>query len=119
MTSTDIQFLNVGPDDSKRRIAYLSARGAASKPPGFIWLQGLKSELVSTKATALAKWCGEHNHACTRFDYSGHGRSDGRFEDGATELRGIGNDDLVPRDGGRRDVDEHILVVGAMRYLLA
>ena len=82
MTSTDIQFINVGPDDSKRRIAYLSARGAASKPPGFIWLQGLKSEMVSTKATALAKWCGEHNHACTRFDYSGHGRSDGRFEDG-------------------------------------
>ena len=52
-----------------------------SGAPGFVWLQGLKSEMVSTKATALAAWCAEKGYACTRFDYSGHGRSDGKFEE--------------------------------------
>jgi pimeloyl-ACP methyl ester carboxylesterase len=65
-----------------RRIATLQARPTGATSPGFIWLQGLKSEMISTKATALAEWCAAEGHACTRFDYSGHGRSDGRFEDG-------------------------------------
>ena len=65
-----------------RRIATLSQPARTAGAPGFIWLQGLKSEMISTKATALANWCTEKGYACTRFDYSGHGRSDGRFEDG-------------------------------------
>jgi pimeloyl-ACP methyl ester carboxylesterase len=80
MTSTSPQFIEVGTGAAKRQIACLLAEGSNS--PGFIWLQGLKSEMVSTKATALAAWCVERNFPCTRFDYSGHGRSDGRFEDG-------------------------------------
>lgn len=74
----DLHFLNV----SGRRIATLSAPARDPSTPGFIWLCGLKSEMISTKATALAGWCAEQGHACTRFDYSGHGRSGGRFEDG-------------------------------------
>ena len=65
-----------------RRIATLSQPARTSSAAGFLWLPGLKSEMTSTKATALAGWCETQGHACTRLDYSGHGRSDGRFEDG-------------------------------------
>ena len=34
----------------------------------------------STKASALAEWAADTGRAVLRFDYSGHGRSDGRFE---------------------------------------
>jgi pimeloyl-ACP methyl ester carboxylesterase len=78
MSLTEPQFITV----AQRRIATLRAPARAGLNPGFIWLQGLKSEMTSTKATALAAWCAERGLACTRFDYSGHGRSDGRFEDG-------------------------------------
>lgn len=78
MTISDPTFITVGP----RRIATLNQAGTRVDAPGFMWLQGLKSEMISTKATALAGWCHDKGYACTRFDYSGHGRSDGRFEDG-------------------------------------
>lgn len=35
-----------------------------------------------SKATALAEWAHRTGHGLTRFDYSGHGRSDGKFIDG-------------------------------------
>jgi pimeloyl-ACP methyl ester carboxylesterase len=73
-------FVTVG--NPPRQIATLQAAARDGRQPGFIWLQGLKSEMISTKATALAEWCDAEGLACTRFDYSGHGRSGGRFEDG-------------------------------------
>lgn len=78
--SLEPAYISVGTP--VRRIATLQAKPQSATAPGFIWLQGLKSEMISTKATALAEWCATEGHACTRFDYSGHGRSDGRFEDG-------------------------------------
>jgi pimeloyl-ACP methyl ester carboxylesterase len=77
MSDVEPTVLAVG--DPPRRIALLPQAGRA---PGFVWLPGLKSDMVSTKATALAGWCAAQGYACTRFDYSGHGRSHGRFEDG-------------------------------------
>jgi pimeloyl-ACP methyl ester carboxylesterase len=38
--------------------------------------------MVSTKAAAVAQWAEAQGLACLRFDYSGHGQSEGRFEDG-------------------------------------
>ncbi|TAH37842.1 MAG: alpha/beta hydrolase [Alphaproteobacteria bacterium] len=35
-----------------------------------------------SKATALAEWAQKTGHGLTRFDYSGHGQSDGKFIDG-------------------------------------
>jgi alpha-beta hydrolase superfamily lysophospholipase len=75
------QFLSVGSD--QRRIAYLKEPAIAAGRTGLVWLCGLKSEMTSLKATALADWAREKGLACLRFDYSGHGRSEGRFEDGA------------------------------------
>jgi alpha-beta hydrolase superfamily lysophospholipase len=73
------QFLDVGLGAARRRIACLRRAGSA---PGVVWLQGFKSEMVSLKAAALARWAEEQGVALTRFDYSGHGQSGGRFEDG-------------------------------------
>ena len=81
------QFLEVaspGADAAAgRRIAYLVQSGAGH---GILWLPGFKSEMVSTKASALADWAAVSGRAMTRFDYSGHGQSadgaEGRFEDG-------------------------------------
>lgn len=76
--TTEPQFIVVGAGASSRQIATLVADGGN---PGVMWLPGLKSEMTSTKASALADWAAARRLACTRFDYSGHGRSGGRFED--------------------------------------
>jgi pimeloyl-ACP methyl ester carboxylesterase len=38
--------------------------------------------MESQKAGEVSRWTGEAGAGCLRFDYSGHGRSAGRFEDG-------------------------------------
>jgi len=50
--------------------------------PTVVFLPGYRSDMTGDKATALAEFCGELGHAMLRFDYSGHGSSGGRFEDG-------------------------------------
>lgn len=74
---TDI--ITVGTEPHRRAIAVIREPGQL---PGILWLQGFKSEMVSLKATALSEWTREHDIALTRFDYSGHGQSEGRFEEG-------------------------------------
>lgn len=61
------------------QIAFERVEGAA---PTFVWLGGFKSDMAGTKAQTLAEWAREHGQAFVRFDYSGHGVSGGRFEDG-------------------------------------
>ncbi len=71
----------------ERRLA-VSARPAApgEERPGIVWLGGFKSDLTSGKAVALDGWAEQNGRAMLRFDYSGHGASDGRFEDGTIGL---------------------------------
>jgi pimeloyl-ACP methyl ester carboxylesterase len=78
------QFLDIDASSSAaaRRIAYLAEPAAASSDPGFFWLAGYKSDMASTKAIEIAAFACERGFGCTRFDYSGHGLSSGRFEDG-------------------------------------
>ncbi len=38
--------------------------------------------MTGDKATAIAAFCAARSQACLRLDYSGHGASGGRFEDG-------------------------------------
>ena len=73
------EHIDVGADGARRRIAYLRQEG---KTPGVFWLQGFKSDMVSTKATILADWTASEGRSYTRFDYSGHGQSEGDFEAG-------------------------------------
>lgn len=60
------------------QLAYMRQPGAA---PTFVWLGGLKSDMAGTKAEALADWAAERGQGFVRFDYAGHGRSEGRFEE--------------------------------------
>ena len=81
MAETKSQFLRVA-GAPERRITYIADAGAPGKAPGVMWFSGLKSEMTSTKASVIAAWAAEHGLPCNRFDYSGHGQSHGRFEEG-------------------------------------
>src|SRR5258708_12979525 len=72
-------FIEVGQDAAARRIAVRARDGVA---PGLFWLGGFNSDMKGTKALALDEWAAEHNRACVRFDYSGHGESGGAFIEG-------------------------------------
>ena len=50
--------------------------------PGLVWLGGFASDMTGTKAQFLAERAQAQGRACLRFDYSGHGASEGRFIDG-------------------------------------
>ncbi|MBL8259417.1 MAG: alpha/beta hydrolase [Candidatus Competibacteraceae bacterium] len=47
-----------------------------------MFLGGFSSDMTGVKATALERWCRERGQAYLRFDYSGHGASEGEFADG-------------------------------------
>jgi pimeloyl-ACP methyl ester carboxylesterase len=72
-------FLEVGREAERRRIAVRARPGTA---PGLVWLGGFNSDMKGTKAVALDAFAAAHGRACVRFDYSGHGESEGRFVDG-------------------------------------
>jgi pimeloyl-ACP methyl ester carboxylesterase len=54
--------------------------------PGFLWLGGFKSDMTGTKATRLMDWAQADDRFFIRFDYSGHGASEARFEEGTLSL---------------------------------
>ena len=66
-------------DGPHGRIAYRRSEGAG---PGVVWLGGFRSDMAGTKAAFLHDWAAQQGRAFLRFDYSGHGESDGAFEDG-------------------------------------
>jgi pimeloyl-ACP methyl ester carboxylesterase len=82
MTGSEPQFIEVGTGDARRRIAYRRDAASNTSKPGLFWLSGFKSDMASTKAVALAGYARKTGVDCVRFDYSGHGVSDGPFEKG-------------------------------------
>ncbi|MBX2805854.1 MAG: alpha/beta hydrolase [Hyphomicrobiales bacterium] len=64
-----------------RKIAYIATNAHKAGFPGLFWLSGFKSDMASTKASIIADWARDWETAYTRFDYSGHGVSDGDIED--------------------------------------
>jgi pimeloyl-ACP methyl ester carboxylesterase len=79
MTNNCLKFIDCGTGSNARRIAVRARDGAT---PGLFWLGGFKSDMRGTKAAALDAWAAQHGRACLRFDYSGHGESEGAFVDG-------------------------------------
>lgn len=61
------------------KLAFHRVAGAG---PTIVFLCGFHSEMTGAKGTALTEWAGANGRSYLRLDYSGHGRSDGRFEDG-------------------------------------
>lgn len=81
MAEAQLQTLPVVHDDAPLPIA-VRARAPQGAGPGLLWLGGYNSDMVGSKAVALDGWAGGRGLGCTRFDYSGHGESGGRFTDG-------------------------------------
>ena len=72
------EFLNVRGKDSTHRIAWRHNNGPSKdSAPGLFWLGGFKSDMEGSKARALVRMGEEQGMAVTRFDYSGHGLSEG------------------------------------------
>ncbi|NIA67941.1 alpha/beta hydrolase [Pelagibius litoralis] len=66
---------------------YKTATGKASAEghpdaPGLLFLGGFMSDMTGSKALALEDFAGKRGQAFVRFDYRGHGASEGRFTDG-------------------------------------
>ena len=76
---TDMTAIERLKRDDGETIAYLKQDGEA---PGVVWLGGLKSDMLGTKAEALAGWAHAGGRADLRFDYFGHGQSSGDFRKG-------------------------------------
>ncbi len=82
MNSEELQLLPIrNAHGTIISIAYRFRKPKENKPT-FVWFCGYMSEMESVKATALSSWASETGAGCLRFDYSGHGRSGGKFEDG-------------------------------------
>ena len=79
LTDNGLKILAVGDGADQRAIAVRRHDGGS---PGLFWLGGYKSDMRGTKAQALAAWARQNGRACVRFDYSGHGESEGNFTDG-------------------------------------
>jgi pimeloyl-ACP methyl ester carboxylesterase len=67
-------------DGPNGRVAYEALPGLG---PTIVFLGGLRSDMTGTKASFLRAWCETRGRAFLRFDYTGHGASDGRFEEGS------------------------------------
>lgn len=61
------------------KLAYHHSKG---KAPTVIFLPGFMSDMEGSKAVALEQHCRNMGQAFLRFDYSGHGQSEGAFEEG-------------------------------------
>lgn len=84
---TETQFLS-RPDGT--RLAYIATPAApaqAGRPhpgqPGVLFCGGFRSDMTGSKALALEAAAKARGTAFVRFDYFGHGQSDGAFLDGS------------------------------------
>jgi len=66
-----------------RSLAYhkVNAQGTCERP-GVVFFGGFKSDMTGSKAVFLQETCEALGLAYLRFDYTGHGASSGKFEDG-------------------------------------
>ena len=76
---SDIQFET---REDGIRLAFREGGGEDHARCGFFWLGGFKSDMSGSKAEAIAGLANATMRPCLRFDYSGHGQSDGLFTDG-------------------------------------
>ncbi len=77
--NTDVNSIEYLMCDDGSRLAYQKIRG---RSPGIIFLSGFMSDMNGTKASYLANEFSQLGQSFVRFDYAGHGKSSGRFEEG-------------------------------------
>jgi pimeloyl-ACP methyl ester carboxylesterase len=76
---SETQYLS-RPDGT--RLAYCATAARRADKPGILFCGGFKSDMTGTKAMALEAAAQQHGLGFVRFDYFGHGQSDGAFLDG-------------------------------------
>lgn len=81
MSQEEIQYLK---RDGHPTLAYIysPAGEAGQNLPTVMFCGGFRSDMMGTKATYFELQCRARGQAYLRFDYSGHGDSDGAFQDG-------------------------------------
>ncbi|MEN9017483.1 MAG: alpha/beta hydrolase [Hellea sp.] len=79
----DEVLINYLPSQGEKKIAYKYNKGVG---PTVLWCGGLKSSMDGGKATYLHNWAIKKNYNFIRFDYFGHGASDGNFRDGTITI---------------------------------
>ena len=87
MSDCCLKFLDLGTVSAEASVhnappPRIAVRARDGSAPGLFWLGGFKSDMRGTKAAALDAFAAANGRACVRFDYSGHGESDGAFADG-------------------------------------
>ena len=75
-------------ENRENKLAYIqtSATERGGDLPAVLFLGGFKSDMSGTKAGYLEEQCRLRGQEFVRFDYSGHGVSDGAFVDGTIGL---------------------------------
>ena len=65
-----------------KKLGHIAYNKLEGKSPAVVFLSGFKSDMEGTKALFIESVCKATGHAFVRFDYSGHGKSGGKFADG-------------------------------------
>jgi len=74
------------------KLAYCHTEATVPELPTVMFLGGYRSDMAGTKALYLEEQCRARGQGYVRFDYSGHGESGGKFEDG---MIGVWKDDAL------------------------
>jgi len=77
----DIQYLE-REGQAKLAYVYSPANASGAGLPTVMFCGGYKSDMMGTKASYFEKQCQSRGQAYLRFDYSGHGMSEGEFCNG-------------------------------------
>lgn len=84
---------------NKLAYVHVPSTAAGEALPAVMFLGGFRSDMEGTKAQFLEAQCRERGQEFVRFDYTGHGKSGGKFVDGCI---GVWCDDA-------RDILDHVL----------
>jgi pimeloyl-ACP methyl ester carboxylesterase len=78
---TDLCFMT--PSHEKYKVAYVQtpAHPVHDKKCHVVFLTGFRSDMQGTKAVFLEDWAKKTGRGFVRFDYGGHGQSEGVFEE--------------------------------------
>lgn len=83
---TDLNTKKYLQREGKPNLAYVYNPGSDTNLPTVMFLGGFKSDMEGTKALHLENYCKLKNQSFMRFDYSGHGVSEGQFENGTISI---------------------------------
>ena len=78
----ELAYLAVGTGDATRRIAYRLRPGTGGRGPMLVWFSGYRSDMAGSKAEEMDRLALRLGLPSLRFDFSGHGLSEGDYRDG-------------------------------------